>query len=634
MTASVLDSILECGPLPSLPSVAVRLLELTSDADANINEIAKLVRQDQALSAKVLRTVNSSFYGLAQPCGSIDRALRYLGLATVKSLVLGFSLVETTNSVEEGGGFDLDAHWRRSIHGASAAREIAIRAGLCDPDEAFTAGLFQDVGMLAMFVALGEKYVVVLREAGDDPTRLAAHEKKTLGIDHAHVGAALGARWKLPPDICTAIKLHNRGEDGVGDARGLVRAVALGRLASVALATNATPGAVRRFTDAHREWCGPEADPADLLRKIEESARTLAKLFEVEMGEPANVRTLMSKASERAFELQLETQRRAEELATRASTDGLTGLANRKWFDDELASAFEASDAGRDAPLSLVFFDADKFKSVNDTHGHTAGDAVLVELARRAANTVGDQGRVCRYGGEEFIVLLPGVAGNLAAEIAERIRVSIECDAFDLSAVEGAPDRLKVTISLGVSSTDLGAPERLSAPERLVQEADEAVYEAKRGGRNRVCVHGGGEDVSDGTPVIMLIEDDALAATLMKTILPRRGGVRVDWFSNGAEATARLEEIAAGRAPTPTLIVADLNIPGYSGLDLLDRVRTSEVLRKIPVVMITASTDERDETKCREHGAAVFVRKADLCTDLPHWVARLVSAATGEKAAA
>ncbi len=654
MSASVLNEVLECGQLPSLPSVAVRLLDLTSDADANINEIAKVVRQDQALSAKVLRTVNSSFYGLSQPCGSIDRALMFLGLATVKSLVLGFSLVESTKSVEDGDGFDLQAHWRRSIHGASAAREIAMRSNLCDPDEAFTGGLFQDVGMLAMFVALGERYAAVLAEVGDRVSELCKCEHKSLGTNHAIVGAALGAKWKLPEDICDAIKLHHRGEKGAGQSRGLVRAVALGRMAGEALAPGATPTRLREFADTHKEWCGDGLNQQELLETIDESSRTLAKMFDVEMGETANVRRIMSQASERSLELQVETQRRADELAQQARTDGLTGLANRKSFDDDLAAAFESSEGRRGEAgetLSVVFFDADKFKSVNDTHGHAAGDAVLVELARRASDTVGDRGRVYRYGGEEFVVLLPGVVIADAQAVAEAMRVAIERDEFDLSGVEGAPDRLRVTVSLGVSSTQAGPLARLNAPDKIVQEADEAVYQAKRGGRNRVCVHG--LDATDGeagdtgtaapiaagegaetTPLILLVEDDALAATLMKTILPRRGLVRVDWIASGDEASARLGEIAAGRAPAPNLVVADINIPGCSGLELLDLIHGNETLRAIPVVMITASSDESDETACRERGAAAFVRKDDLCTDLPRWVAQLISTAQGEKAAA
>ncbi len=651
MPGTVFDEVLDCGQLPSLPSIAVRVLELTGKEDAAITEIAGVVRQDQALSAKVLRTVNSSYYGLAKPCGSIDRALMYLGLATVKSLVLGFSLVETTSSIDGDGGFDLDAHWRRSIHGASAAREIAMRSGKCDPDEAFTAGLFQDVGMLAMSVALGERYTRVLDVAREAPLELCRFEHEAFETDHAIVGAALAEKWKLPSEICGAIREHHTGE--TKKSGGLTKVVSLGRLAAEALAPGATSMRADAFCVAHRKECGGTTDQRELLETIDAASRTLAKMFDVEMGETANVRRLMSKASERSLELQMQTQREAEELAHQARTDGLTGLANRKSFDDDLAREHRAS--GASAPLGVAFFDADKFKSVNDTHGHAAGDAVLVEIAQRAADAVGGDGTVYRYGGEEFVALLPGLGVEGAERVAERIRGAMADDVFDLRAVEDAPDELAVTVSVGVSSTDATGSARDVSADKLVQEADQAVYAAKKAGRNRVRVYGDlrmSDDINKAEkkappapapsrgaggaelPTILLIEDDALAATLMKTILTRRGAVRVDWTSSGDEAAAKLDAIAGGRAPAPALVVADLNVPGQSGVEILGRIRAAEALRDIPVVMITASTDEGVERDCRHNGATAFVRKDDLCTDLPKWIARLVATATGGSAAA
>ncbi|MCR9076926.1 MAG: HDOD domain-containing protein, partial [bacterium] len=186
-----------CPNLPSLPAVAVRLLELTSDPDVAMSDIAKLVQQDQALAAKVLKTVNSSFYGLSSPCSSIDRAMGYLGLNTVKSLVLGFSLVETTKSVESD--FDLESHWRRAIVGATGARIIAKRIGGLDPEDAFTASLFQDMGMLAFFMSLRDEYVASL--AGVSHNNLCGQELEVFGFDHTRVGSELALRWKLPRDI-------------------------------------------------------------------------------------------------------------------------------------------------------------------------------------------------------------------------------------------------------------------------------------------------------------------------------------------------------------------------------------------------------------------------------------------------
>jgi len=183
-----LQEVLSCSTLPSLPAVAARLLELTSDPDVELSKIAELVQQDQALSAKVLKTVNSSFYGLGSPCGSIDRAMGFLGLNTVKSLVLGFSLVEMTDGAE--AGFDIDAHWRRAIIGATGARVVAERVGGLDIEEAFTASLFQDIGMLACFAAMKLRYVNAIKEAPHN--EVCGVERDAFGIDHAQVGGAAG----------------------------------------------------------------------------------------------------------------------------------------------------------------------------------------------------------------------------------------------------------------------------------------------------------------------------------------------------------------------------------------------------------------------------------------------------------
>ncbi len=114
----MLEKILSSPDLPSLPKVAMELLELTRDPDVELMEIARLVQYDPALSSKILRTVNSSYYGLAEPAPTIKRALTYLGMNTLKSLVLGFSLIDVTKQSQNG--FDLIDYWRRGLFSAAA----------------------------------------------------------------------------------------------------------------------------------------------------------------------------------------------------------------------------------------------------------------------------------------------------------------------------------------------------------------------------------------------------------------------------------------------------------------------------------------------------------------------------------
>ncbi|MGK9053166.1 PleD family two-component system response regulator [Neorhizobium sp. CSC1952] len=161
-----------------------------------------------------------------------------------------------------------------------------------------------------------------------------------------------------------------------------------------------------------------------------------------------------------------------------AVTDGLTGLSNRRYLDNHLKVLFDRA-AARSRPLSVCITDIDRFKSVNDTYGHDAGDEVLKEFAARVRSTVRGADLACRYGGEEFVVVMPDTDAAAAAAIAERLRGIIESQPFALKA---AGLMLNITASLGIACSTYGA----ETPEQLLKQADRALYEAKNGGRNRV----------------------------------------------------------------------------------------------------------------------------------------------------
>lgn len=165
-----------------------------------------------------------------------------------------------------------------------------------------------------------------------------------------------------------------------------------------------------------------------------------------------------------------------EEIYQLTIIDGLTQAHNKRYFMEFIER--ELVRAGRTGrPLSLVMIDIDHFKIINDTHGHLTGDAILKDLCGRIRQSVRKDELLARYGGEEFAVVLPEASRPGAVEFAERIRHLVEAEPFHF---EG--DAIQVTISLGVSTT-LG--ETIS-PNAFIKEADENLYRAKRGGRNRV----------------------------------------------------------------------------------------------------------------------------------------------------
>ncbi|CAN7496250.1 PleD family two-component system response regulator [Ensifer adhaerens] len=161
-----------------------------------------------------------------------------------------------------------------------------------------------------------------------------------------------------------------------------------------------------------------------------------------------------------------------------AVTDGLTGLHNRRYFDTHLKLLMDRA-AARGRPLSICMTDIDRFKQVNDTYGHDVGDEVLREFANRIRTTVRGADLACRFGGEEFIVVMPDTSAEMAAGVAERLRTIIESLPFAIPQADGP---LKVTASMGIATLRPGG----DTAEALLKRADTALYQAKHEGRNRV----------------------------------------------------------------------------------------------------------------------------------------------------
>ena len=189
MNDQLVSRIRQCPTLPSLPSIAIQVLDLAQRAEVDIAEIARVISKDPALSSKILRTVNSSFYGRSQHVSTISHALVILGLQSVKTLVLGFSLVSNLSKAK-AKGFKHLAYWRRSIFAATAARTIAAKINLVQQEEAFLVALLMDIGMLVLDQVLGEQYGEIC-DAAPSHEQLSAAEMQALQMDHAEVGASL-----------------------------------------------------------------------------------------------------------------------------------------------------------------------------------------------------------------------------------------------------------------------------------------------------------------------------------------------------------------------------------------------------------------------------------------------------------
>jgi two-component system cell cycle response regulator len=161
-----------------------------------------------------------------------------------------------------------------------------------------------------------------------------------------------------------------------------------------------------------------------------------------------------------------------------AITDPLTGLYNRRYMESHLATQIEQA-AARGKPLTVLVIDIDYFKAINDTHGHDAGDDVLREFATRIRKSIRGIDLACRYGGEEFVVVMPETDMAVGTIVAERLRRRIASEPFSIQQGGGS---IEVTISIGIATLDTADDNAAS----VLKRADQALYRAKRDGRNRV----------------------------------------------------------------------------------------------------------------------------------------------------
>ncbi|MGH6953300.1 MAG: PleD family two-component system response regulator [Alphaproteobacteria bacterium] len=216
----------------------------------------------------------------------------------------------------------------------------------------------------------------------------------------------------------------------------------------------------------------------------EEDVAALAKGLEIGVTDylvhPIEASELRARVSTQVRRKRYQDRMREEmeRSVSMAFTDSLTGLYNRRYVEAHLAELVRLART-RQQPLSVLMIDLDHFKRVNDEHGHPAGDEVLREAARRIASTLRHFDFVGRYGGEEFVVVLPGADADTATLIAERVRTAIATPQFRISAPVGALE-LELTASVGVAC----GPK--DTPAHLIACADKALYAAKHAGRNLV----------------------------------------------------------------------------------------------------------------------------------------------------
>lgn len=485
-----------CRNLPSPPGIALRIIELAQDPEADIATAADIIAIDMALSARMLRIANSPLYASRRRIENLGQALTMLGLNATISLALGFTV---TQGLTGGTGADHDLRqraWKRSILSALAASQLGQARGLRRLEELMLAGLLQDLGVLCLAQAESERYLPLLREARDN-VDLVARERDELGCSHAEVGAWVAEQWGLPRYLVESI---SHSEDLDAAESPFQACVQLsGAVADIWLDDDADAARERALQQVHDRLELDSARFDQVLTRISEALPDIASLFEAGLNSPSRVRELIDHAQElvtlrnlRELQDADQARRRADEfearakrLADQAHRDALTGVLNRRQLEAVLEQEFLR--AGRQGwPLSVAFIDLDDFKKINDAHGHLTGDEVLRAFAGKLQGQLRHSDTVARFGGEEFVALLPNTSETVALDVIRRVLANIV--ATPMAELEGGP--LFVTFSAGVATQ--GGYERFADVQDLLRAADDVLYRSKNLGRNRVIARSPG----------------------------------------------------------------------------------------------------------------------------------------------
>jgi putative nucleotidyltransferase with HDIG domain len=214
------------GEISTIQQTATRVASIASDPSSGAAELASAIEIDPALSARIIRIVNSAAYGLRRRVSQLGEAITLLGFKRVRNLAMAAMVCELFKSGHQIGPYDRQGLWRHLMGVGIGARAMARFSGHADPEEAFLAGLLHDIGIIIEDQYAHEQFVQALLAATiEEP--FCATEKRILGFDHTQLGCQIAVDWRFPRSTIDAITFHHRPDDCSGPTRLLVYAVAV-----------------------------------------------------------------------------------------------------------------------------------------------------------------------------------------------------------------------------------------------------------------------------------------------------------------------------------------------------------------------------------------------------------------------
>ena len=486
--------------LPSLPAIAVRIIQEVKKDTSSMTDLAEIISYDPALSAKILKIANSSFYALPYKVESIERAVNVLGLEALKNIALSFVIVKglKKNSVDR---FDHEFFWKRSITAAVCSEMLSARMGL-QREDTFVTPLLMDIGIIIFYLTQPDEYLRVFDEKKADKLSIAEAERKVFGFDHQEVGSEMLREWGLSDDIHIPIAYHHNPDDCRPDLRDMSEVLMMADItSSVYHSDKSTEKMVEIQKLLQQKLDISEQEASTFIDAVAEKTIEILATFEIDAGDMKPYSQILQEANEELGKLNLSYEQllmelkkekeKVDELAAElkdaneklrglAFRDGLTGLYNRRFFEDQFEKELDRVNR-YSRILSLVMIDIDHFKNINDTYGHPQGDIILSTVAQVFDTAIRHPDTAARYGGEEFVIILPETDIKGAVVLAERLRVAVE-----KLEIQTDSEMIKVTISLGV--TEYRAEKGRKSMAEVIGTADKALYNSKGTGRNKLSI--------------------------------------------------------------------------------------------------------------------------------------------------
>ncbi len=214
------EAITKCGDISTLPEVTAKIIELVESTSSTARDMHEVIKTDPALSARMLKVVNSAFYGLPGQIASVDRAIVLLGLSAVKNIAIAASISRMFKGQDIGGGFTAKDLWKHSVAVAAAGRLIARTVKYAGgADEVFLAGLIHDLGLLVERQAFPEKLTEVVERCMSAGGPLLQLETEIIGADHQAFGNALTSKWKFPRSLRAVVGHHHEPDKLASELR-------------------------------------------------------------------------------------------------------------------------------------------------------------------------------------------------------------------------------------------------------------------------------------------------------------------------------------------------------------------------------------------------------------------------------